>query len=193
LEKDRISKPKCRALLIGGSAGSIQVIIETIRDLKTTLTFPVVIILHRKVSIDNSLAELFAHRTKLPTSEIEDKEKITEGSIFVCPADYHLLFESNGYFSLDDSEKVNYSRPSIDVSFESAAEVYKDELVCILLSGANSDGTAGLKKVRDEGGFAVVQDPLTAEVSYMPDQAIHAGYADLILSPDKMADFINSL
>ncbi len=183
----------CKALVIGGSAGSLEVLLNLLPNLKLGLNFPVVIVLHRKNSADSTLPELFAYKTDIPVKEIEDKFTIENGTIYIVPADYHLLIEQDNYFSLDDSEKINYSRPSIDVTFESAAEIYKENLVCILLSGANNDGVDGLKIVKENKGLIVVQDPLTAEVPFMPQQAIHEGLADLILTPSQLAAFINRL
>ncbi len=113
--------------------------------------------------------------------------------IYIAPSDYHLLIEKDFTFSLDVSEKVNYSRPSIDNTFESAAEVYGEGLVAILLSGANADGVAGMRRVRLHGGTCVVQDPSTAEVSCMPAQAIEQGVAHHILPAEEMAAFIDTL
>jgi two-component system chemotaxis response regulator CheB len=104
-----------------------------------------------------------------------------------------LLIESDHTFSLDASEKVNFSRPSIDVSFESAAEVFKENLVCLLLSGANSDGTAGLKTVKEFGGMALVQNPASAVVSFMPESAIANLDVDNVLDSHEMAEYINNL
>ena len=108
---------KCRLVIIGGSAGSIDVLIRIMPQLRTGLPFAIVIVLHRKNTGDSFLGELFGSRTAIPVTEIEDKNEIRPGQIFIAPADYHLLFETNGSFCLDDSEKVNYSRPSIDVAF----------------------------------------------------------------------------
>lgn len=179
--------------MIGGSAGSLDVILTFLPEIKTSIVFPLVIILHRKNSPDSVLSDLLSYKTTIPVTEIEDKERIRAGHVYLAPPDYHLLFEKEGYFSLDTSAKVNFSRPSIDVCFESAAEMYGDNLVCILLSGANADGVHGLKMVKLHGGKAVVQDPSTAKVAFMPEQAILNRQADLILSPAQMAEFINSL
>ena len=125
--------------------------------------------------------------------EAEEKEKLLPGYVYIVPADYHLLIENSHTISLDYSEKVNYSRPSIDVTFQSAAEVFKNELVCILLSGSNADGVEGLLAVKKYGGLAVVQDPQTAIMPYMPQQALNNAKPDVILDSLKMAAFINEL
>ena len=106
---------------------------------------------------------------------------------FLSPGDYHLLIEKNGLISLDDSEKVNHSRPSIDVTFESASEVYGDMLTCILLSGANADGAQGLVAVKNAGGKVIIQSPASAEVAFMPQQALNVVRPDLLLDDATMA------
>lgn len=186
-------KKPCRALVIAGSAGSLDVILKALPRIRTDLSFPLIVVLHRKNSYDSVLAELFQYKTKIPVKEVEDKQSIENGVIYIAPADYHLLLEDSGVFSLDASEKVNYSRPSIDVTFESAAEVYREALVCILLSGANADGVQGLKKVKCFGGTVAVQEPSSAEVPFMPEQAILHSGVDHILHTNDVAEFINGL
>lgn len=192
MEKDKIST-SCEALVVGGSAGSLEVLLKVLPGLKQSLDFPIVIILHRKNSADSMLSDLLATRTALKVSEVEDKQPLSPSHIYVAPADYHLLFEKSKVIALDYSEKVNYSRPSIDVSFESASEVFGPALVCLLLSGANSDGISGLKIAKANGGRIAVQHPATAESPFMPEQAILKTEVDLVLKTEDMAAFINSL
>lgn len=180
-------------LLIGGSAGSLDVLLEILPQLHHDLPFPVVIILHRKSDAESVLTDLLALKTVLPVKEVDDKERIIPGTIFLAPADYHLLIEKDGIFSLDASEKINFSRPSIDVSFESAAEIYGSLTAGLLLSGANADGTMGLKKIKDAGGIAMVQQPSVAEVSFMPQQAVNEINIDAILKNEEIAGVINGL
>ena len=174
-------------VVIGGSTGSIDVLLNLLPALRPPLSFALVIVLHRKNTPDTSLADLFALKTNLPLHEVEDKDAILPGHIYLAPADYHLLIEHDGTFSLDDSEKINYSRPSIDVTFESAADVYGPALTGILLSGANADGTVGLKAIQRAGGLTIVQRPDTAQVAYMPQQAI------LNTKPDYVLDVVGML
>lgn len=183
----------CDALMIGGSAGSLEVLLKILPGLDTALPFPIIIVLHRMAGKDNILTDLLAAKTKLAVKEVEEKEKLMPATIYIAPPGYHLLIEANRTFSLDASEKVNFSRPSLDVSFESAAQVFCEKLACLLLSGANSDGSAGLKKVAAKGGKVIVQDPGTAVVSYMPAHALELVAADAVLLPDEMPDFINNL
>jgi len=148
--------------------------------------------LHRSVSYDSALEQLLSFKTNIPVKEIEEKEKTQPGKIYVCPADYHVLIESDHSFSLDYSEKINFSRPSIDVVFKSSSEVYKNKLICILLSGANADGAEGLRYAKEKGSLIIVQDPIEAEVSYMPEQALELTTADHILKSKDIGAFINS-
>lgn len=182
-----------KMIVIGGSAGSLQVLLRLLPELRASLSATIVIVLHRKPSSDETLIDLLSTRTALPVREVEEKEIIQPGTIYIAPADYHLLIESDHTFSLDVSEKVNYSRPSIDITFESAAEVYGPSLLGILLSGANSDGQEGMQFIKNAGGFCVVQDPDTAEVAYMPMQAIGHVEIDKVLHAEELGPFINSL
>lgn len=184
---------KCDALLIGGSAGSLDVLFQILPLIRSDITFAIIIVLHRKAGNDAILPGLLNFKTKLPVREIEEKEKIMAATIYIAPSDYHLLIEKNHTFSLDCSEKVNYSRPSIDVTFQSAAEVYKDQLVCLLLSGANIDGIEGLKSVNHFGGRVFIQNPQSAAMPYMPAQAALNVEVDKILPINEMADYINGL
>lgn len=183
----------CDALIIGGSAGSLDVLLKVLPSLNFLLSFPVIIVLHRKPGTDNILTSLLSSKTKLPVKDLEEKEEINSSTIYIAPSDYHLLIENNKTFSLDHSEKVNYSRPSIDVIFHSAAEVYKENLVCLLLSGSNNDGIEGLKNVKANGGRAIIQNPLSAAVSYMPAQAALNVNVDAVLEIEEIADYINQL
>lgn len=183
---------KCDAIFIGGSAGSLEVLLKVLPDLNEDISFAMIIVLHRKAGADEILTELLSSRTKIPVKEIEEKDKVEPGIIYLAPSDYHILLEKDATFSLDHSEKVNYSRPSIDVAFESAADLYKKSLVGMLLSGANADGVAGLLKIKKMGGRVVIQHPDSAMVSYMPAQArVYVDY-DAMLQVEDIADWINN-
>jgi two-component system chemotaxis response regulator CheB len=181
----------CQALVIGGSAGSLEVLLKVLPNLDIIISFPIIIVLHRKSGKDSMLTDLLATKTKLPVKELEEKEKIMPGMVYIAPPNYHLLIEKNKTFSLDASEKINFSRPSIVVTFESAAEVYNKNLVCLLLSGANSDGTLGLKKIKKNGGTTIVQNPESAVVNYMPQYALENVEIDEVLNPEDIANYIN--
>ncbi|WHF51499.1 chemotaxis protein CheB [Chryseobacterium gotjawalense] len=179
--------------MIGGSAGSLDVLLKVLPGIDPLLAFPIIIVLHRKPGKDSILTDILASKTQLRVKELEEKEKIWPATLYIAPPDYHLLIENDRTFSLDASEKVNFSRPSIDVTFESAAEVYGENLVCLLLSGANSDGTAGLQKVKENGGRALIQKPSSAVVSYMPEYALEHVAIDAVLDIAEMPNYINNL
>ena len=183
----------CKALVIGGSAGSLDVLLKVFPAIAQYITFPIIIVVHRKKGTDSLLSDLLASKTFLAVKEAEEKETLLAGTIYIAPSDYHLLIEKDLTFSLDSSEKVNYSRPSIDVTFHSAAEAYTDKLVCMLLSGSNSDGVNGLISTKKFGGETVVQDPTSAQVDYMPQQAIQKAQIDHVLMIEEMANYINLL
>lgn len=180
-------------VVIGGSAGSLEVILAMLPKLRLDLHVALLIVLHRSNDPAPVLTSLLSSKTTIPVKEVEEKEIIEAGTIYIAPADYHLLIEDDFTFSLDYSEKINYSRPSIDVTFEIAAEVYKNQLTCILLSGGNTDGTIGLQTVKEAGGTTVIQDPLTAAVPFMPQHAKSMVSIDYILDIPAMAPFINNI
>lgn len=185
-------RKECKLLLIGGSAGSLQVLIKILPQIQLPIPFAIVVVVHRKNTYDTILEDLIALKTIIQVLYVEDKTALEIGSIYIAPSDYHLLFEDKNTLALDASEKVNYSRPSIDVSFESAAYIFKHELVGILLSGANADGTIGLKKIKEKGGVTIVQKPETAEIAYMPEFALNNANPDFIFTEEEMVTFINS-
>lgn len=191
MEKDSLRGTKL--VLIGGSAGSIDVILKILPALKKNLPFAILIIIHRKSSFESTLSDLFKSKTSLPVKEAEEKEAIVAGTIYLAPADYHLLIEDDHTLSLDFSEKILHSRPAIDVTFQTAADVYKDQAVALILSGANADGSAGIKAIQDAGGITVVQDPDDAEIRYMPTQALAKIKPDFVLTKFQMGEFINGL
>ena len=189
MEKSEVA---CKVLLVGGSAGSLDVLMKLLPQL-TTISYALVIVVHRKNAEDSTLEELIAHKSYIPVCEVEDKTPLRPGNIYIAPSDYHLLFENNDVLSLDVSEKINYSRPSIDVAFESAAEVYRESLIAILLSGSNSDGTNGLQVVKNNGGCTVVQSPKSAEMPFMPQHAINQMHPDYIVDVVELIQFVSRI
>lgn len=169
-------------VLLGGSAGSFKIIFQLARNFTTQLNKSVIIVIHRKKNFFSEIENLFNENIRILFREISDKDKINKNTIYIAPANYHVLIEKEGYFSLDVSDSVWYSKPSIDVTFESAAEIYKDRCVAILLSGANQDGAEGLLKLRNSGALTIVQDPDDAEMPQMPAAAININAAEYILT-----------
>jgi two-component system chemotaxis response regulator CheB len=191
MEKDNL-KDNFRVVMVGGSAGSLEVITKMLGELINT-RLAMVLIIHRRGSVHSSLADVLNLKTAMVVKEAEEKEIIRPGFVYIAPADYHLLIERDGSFSLDYSEKINFSRPSIDVSFECAADVFGSRVIGILLSGGNADGVVGLKSIRRAGGKCVVQDPGSALVSYMPMHAIAELKPDKTLNSTEMADYLNGI
>jgi len=188
MAQDEINK----VFVIGGSSGSFDVLLQLLNYLQPLRYAAIIVVLHRKNAYDTALPDVFSSRTTIAVKEVEEKDPILPGFIYIAPADYHLLIEKDYTFSLDVSEKINYCRPSIDVSFETAAEAFGKKLTGILLSGSNIDGTEGLQAIKWFGGTTVVQDPQSADSPFMPQQAIDSGAADYILEPNAIADFINT-
>jgi len=179
-------------LAIGGSAGSLEFLIRSLPFFWTGLGLAVVIVLHRKSNGDSTLTNLLASRTSLVVKEVEEKEAILPGVVYIAPPDYHVLIEKDFTFSLDYSEKINYSRPSIDATFESAADVYKGRLACLLLSGSNADGVTGMKAVKAAGGLTAVQDPATAEMAFMPRRALEEVAVDFVIHESNVKEFLEA-
>jgi len=185
--------PADRLLTIGGSAGSLQVVLSLLAAIDGGFPMPVLVILHRNGVFESSLEDLFATRTTMPIKEVEEKETLRNGIVYICPADYHVLLEKDHSLSLDYSERIHFSRPSIDVTFHSAADVYGPGLICLLLSGGNADGVEGMRYAQERGGLTIVQDPATAEVPYMPQQAVVRMKPDFIIGADQIPAFVRSL
>jgi two-component system chemotaxis response regulator CheB len=176
------AKSPYEVLIIGGSAGSLSMVLKIIPQLKKEMNLSVILVFHRKQSEDTTLIDLLSLRTEYTVKDADDKDDVLPGVIYVAPADYHVLIERNHTITLDDSEKINFSRPSIDVTFETAAEVYGKSLACILLSGANADGVQGLVRAKSLGSLIIVQDPASAEVSFMPQRALENVDVDLLIN-----------
>jgi two-component system, chemotaxis family, protein-glutamate methylesterase/glutaminase len=192
MEKDKIISD-CKLVIIGGSAGSLNALMQILPEIHHLNNFAIVIVVHRKSTDDQTLEELITLKSNITVRPVEDKVPLLPQSVYVVPSNYHLLFEKNETLSLDTSEKINYSRPSIDVSFESAAEIYGKALVGILLSGSNTDGTAGLQAIKAAGGTIVVQNPLVADMPFMPNNAVLYTNPDFILDNQEIIELIISI
>ncbi len=180
-------------IAVGGSWGAMHAFGRLLESLPDELDQPIVVALHRSPeSIEGGLAAILAAHTRRPVRDVEDKDAIERGAVHLAPPDYHLLVE-RGTFALSVDERVNYARPSIDVLFESAAEAYGERVIGIVLTGANEDGAAGLARIKERGGVALVQDPETSERSAMPLAAIAATAADAVLPVDALGPFLYGL
>lgn len=185
-----MSAPQPRAVVIGASAGAIQALSLILPELPADFPLPVLIVVHVPSDRDNILAPLFAPRCRMAVREAEDKEPALPGTIYFAPPDYHLLVEDDGSLSLSTDEPVLYSRPSIDVLFESAADAFGEALVGIILTGASTDGAAGLKTICDAGAITLVEEPETAYADTMPLAAIAACPAARVLTLDAIAEYL---
>lgn len=174
LTAEQIVARRPALVVVGGSAGAVEILQRLTSTLTKSFTPAMVVVLHMPSGSRGVLHELLAGSSRPPMKVAEDKEPIAPGSIYFATPGYHLLVESGGTFALSLDEPVHYSRPSIDVLFETAAEACGDRVLGIVLSGANSDGAAGLRAITEAGGAAVVQQPDTAEVPAMPDAAMKA-------------------
>lgn len=175
-----------QALLIGASAGGVEALLSLLEDLPPDYRLPVVCLLHQLDRNDSLLVDLLARRLRLPVKEAEDKEYLRRGMVYVAPAGYHLSIETERSFSLSREEPRHFSRPSIDILFESAADAYGEHLAAALLTGANEDGAAGLLAVQQAGGLTLVQDPADALVPTMPNAALALLKPDFLLPINAM-------
>ena len=176
-----------KAIVVGASAGALEALSVILPDLPTNYRLPVLVVVHVPPDKKSVLVDLFRQKCRVGVHEAEDKEPILGGNVYFAPADYHLLVEKDGSISLSSDEPVLYSRPSIDVLFESAADAYGPDLIGVVLSGANQDGSNGLKAIVDAGGTALVQRPEGAFASAMPQAALAACPTAEVLSLEKIA------
>ena len=181
------------AVVIGASAGGVEATSALLGALPKSFGAAVAVVIHLPPSNENLLVRVLQPRCALPLREACDKEPMSPGTVCVAPAGYHLLVEPERTFALSLDEPVHYSRPSIDVLFESAAHAYRDRLLGIVLTGANADGAEGLRIVRELGGTGWVQDPKTAESPEMPHAAIAATRVDRILPPERIGPLLVEL
>lgn len=183
---------KGNIIVIGGSQGGLKALESILPALPAAFHLPVVAVLHRMPLEEDRLVPLIQRICLLPIVEAEDKTEIEAGKVTIAPADYHLLVE-NGAFVLSIDEPVQYSRPSIDVLFESAADAYGEGVTAVLLTGANDDGARGMTAIKKAGGVTIAQDPETAEALEMPRAAITAGAVDKVMSLQGIGEFIAGL
>ena len=178
---------------IGASWGGLRALNVILPGLPEGFPAAIAIAQHRRTdSPRNTMTSLLQGGCHLPVSEVEDKTPIEPGRIYLAPPDYHLFVEK-GYFSLSIDEAVQYARPSVDVLFESAADSYADRTVAVVLTGLNEDGSGGIARVKEAGGYVIVQDPTSAEKSEMPEAAIATGFADRVVALGDIASVLREL
>lgn len=186
------AKQKFEIVTIGCSMGgmlALQTIFEVLPD---DFPLPIAVVQHRYRTSNEGLPQFLRRHSGLKVVDTMDKEWIKPGTVYLAPANYHLLVE-RGELSLSVDERVEFSRPSIDVLFESAADAYGRGVIGVILTGANSDGAHGAAKIKQRGGFVIVQDPATAESPIMPKAAIEATRVDRILPLDRIGPFLVEL
>ena len=184
---------RVEAVVIGASAGGVEALSILLPALPDTLRAAVFVVLHQPRERPSRLAALFQTRCALPVREAEDKEPVAPGTVYLAPPDYHLLLDRGPCLALSADEPVNYSRPAIDVLFESAADLYRERLLGMILTGGNQDGASGLVAVQRGGGVTVVQDPQSAQVALMPASALQRVVPDHVLPLPQIAELLRSL
>lgn len=180
------------AIVIGCSAGGVDALMILLGGLDASLKQPVLVCCHRSDTMD-ILSDVLGRASALPVHDAIEREPVRQGMVYLAPAGYHLLVERNLHFALSADARVNYARPSIDVLFYSAAEAWRQALVGVILTGANADGAAGLRRIRQLGGTAVVQSPSDADAAAMPQAALDAAGADYCLPLSDIAPLLNRL
>jgi len=182
-----------RAVVIGGSAGSFQGIVKILSAIPGDFPLPVIMALHRLKHVRHGFVEALSLKSTLPVVEPDDKEPVRKGTVYLAPANYHLSIELGNSFSLSTEEMVNSSRPSIDITLSSAAYVYRNKLVGILLSGANRDGGMGMKNICDKGGVTIVQEPSECMIDTMPKAALALTPIDYTMKIEEIIIFLKEL
>jgi two-component system chemotaxis response regulator CheB len=181
-------------VVVGTSLGGLNALIVLLASLPKGFPVPIAIAQHRSVSPDGGgLAHLLQEHSRLAVVEADDKMPIEAGTVYLAPADYHLLVEEPGVFALSTDAPVRSARPSIDVLFQTAAEAYGADLLGVLLTGASADGADGLATVKSRGGWAIVEDPATAECRTMPAAGLAATAVDYVLPIAKMGAYLVTL
>jgi two-component system chemotaxis response regulator CheB len=188
-----MTSSQAEAVVIGASAGALEALSVILPALPAGFRLPLLVVVHVPPDKRSVLAELFQAKCRIPVREAEDKEPIIDGTIYFAPPDYHLLVETDKGLSLSSDEPVLFSRPSIDVLFESAADAFGDALIAIVLTGANQDGAKGLKAVVEAGGIGLVQDPDGAFASTMPQAAIEMCPSARVMSLDAIAEHLQEV
>ncbi|MEA3450675.1 MAG: chemotaxis protein CheB [Bacteroidota bacterium] len=177
-------------IVIGGSAGSFQTVLKVLEVLPKDYPHVIFLIMHRLKNVRKGFIEALSIKSKMQLLEPDDKDKILLENVYLAPANYHMYLEYDNTFSLSTEETVNHSRPSIDVSFFSAAFSFGSQVIGILLSGANKDGAAGLHAIKKAGGTTIVQDPNDSQIQTMPQAAINLFKPDKILTSEQIIDYL---
>ena len=182
-----------RAVAIGGSAGSVVLIYQLLKKLQSTFPFPIFMVIHRLSEQKSEMGKLFESQTNIPIIEPEGPTKIKGNTIYLAAPGKHMFIENETLINVDNSPLIQFSRPSIDVLFFSASEIFKKRLIGIIVTGTNRDGAIGLHRIKENGGITIVQDPSEAQMARMPKAAIEITEIDHILKGEKIIEFLNNL
>jgi two-component system chemotaxis response regulator CheB len=193
MSASEIAQRRIDAVVMGASAGGVEALSRLLPALQPSLRAAIFVVIHLRRERRSLLVDIFAPMCRLPVREALDKEPARPGTVYFAPPDYHMLLDNGPQLSLSVDDPVHFSRPSIDVLFESAADVYAERLLGIILSGGNEDGAAGLEAVHRAGGITIVQSPETAAVPHMVKSALKRAPADFVLSLDEIAAFLRAL
>ncbi|WP_247466070.1 chemotaxis protein CheB [Bradyrhizobium sp. 62] len=184
---------KSDAIVIGASAGALEALSVLLMALPAEFSLPLMVVVHLPPDRRSVLAELLQQKCRISVREAEDKEPVSGGTVYLAPPDYHLLVEPDKTLALSSDEPVLFSRPSIDVLFESAADAYGSALIAIVLTGANSDGAKGMCAVVAVDGIAIVQNPESAFASTMPRSALELTPSARVMTLDAIAAYLREV
>lgn len=187
------SLARIQAVVVGASAGGIEALLEVLPGFRRGCGVAAFVVLHLPRDQPSQLVSIFSRKCEFDVREAEDKEPVCADTIYFAPPDYHVLIDEGSRIALSSDDPVNFSRPSIDVLFESAADFYQERVMGIILSGASDDGAAGLHAVRAAGGLAVVQRPDTAPAPFMAESALRRTAVDGVMTLDEIAASLRTL
>jgi len=193
MPKYSLLSPKYKAVVIGGSAGSFQPVTKILAEIPKNFPLPIFLCLHRLKHVRHGFVEALSIKSNKPIAEPTDKETIKRGQVYLAPANYHLCVELGNTVSVSTEELINNSRPSIDITMETASYAFRDKLISILLSGANKDGAYGMFKTKQRGGLTVVQHPEESMINTMPNAALNLTKIDYTLKTDEIVEFLLEL
>jgi len=184
---------KYKAIVAGVSAGGLSALSGILKGLPSDYPVPIIVVQHRAKDQKDLLEEVLQGKCEIRIKQADEKEKIETGFVYTAPPDYHLLIENDKTFSLSSDEPVHFSRPSIDVLFETAATVFGDTLIGIILTGANNDGAAGIVAIKKNGGLTIAQDPAEAQFPFMPEAAIQTKAVQHVLTLSEINNFLSKI
>ena len=181
------------AIVVGTSAGGFHALSTILENIPPDYPIPIVVVQHRAKDSRDLLEDILQRKCKIKIRQADEKEKIKPGMVYIAPPDYHLLVEADQTFSLSSDPPVHFSRPSIDVLFESAAHAYRKKLIGIILTGSNQDGAEGITSIRRNGALTIAQDPAEAQYSLMTQASIDTDSVTYVWSLSAIRDFLERL